>query len=134
MQGNKGRDTAPELAVRRLLHALGFRYRVNRRPEKDIRRTADLVFATTRVAVFVDGCYWHGCPEHYAAPATNASYWSDKVSTNRARDVETNQLLHERGWTVLRFWEHQPPMSVATEIAEVVAMKRNHGGEGSTAE
>lgn len=126
MRGNKGRDTQPELAVRRLLHARGFRYRVNFRLERDLRRTADLVFTRARVAVFIDGCYWHGCPEHYTAPATNAPYWQDKVSTNRTRDAETNRILTERGWTVLRFWEHQPAVSVAESVAEAVASKKKH--------
>lgn len=120
MQGNRGRDTAPEMAVRRLLHAQGFRYRVHVRPVQDVRRTADLVFPRMKVAVFIDGCYWHGCPEHYIAPMTNAFYWSDKVSANRARDIDTNTVLRSRGWSVYRFWEHQPPTAVAAEIAEAL--------------
>jgi DNA mismatch endonuclease, patch repair protein len=126
MQGNRGRDTRPELAVRRLLHARGLRYRVNFRPEKDLRRTADLVFTRAKVAVFIDGCYWHGCPDHYIPPATNPGYWSNKVSTNRNRDAHTNQTLRERGWTVLRFWEHETPETVAESIERNVRAPRNY--------
>lgn len=117
MQGNRGRDTKAELAVRRLVHARGMRYRVNVRPERDLRRTADLLFTRARVAVFIDGCYWHGCPEHFSMPATNLDYWESKIGRNRHRDVETTALLEERGWTVLRFWEHEAPTSVAERIA-----------------
>jgi DNA mismatch endonuclease (patch repair protein) len=120
MQGNRGRDTKAELAVRRLVHAAGLRYRVNARPEPDLRRTADLLFTRVRVAVFIDGCYWHGCPEHFSMPATNFEYWSGKIGRNRARDLETTALLEARGWLVLRFWEHEPPIAVAERIAELV--------------
>jgi DNA mismatch endonuclease, patch repair protein len=90
MQGNRSRDTAPELAIRRLLHAAGLRYRVDRRPLNGVRRRADIVFGPAKVAVFVDGCYWHGCPEHYVPPKTNPNYWSPKISGNVARDRDTD--------------------------------------------
>ncbi len=108
MLANRGRDTGPELALRRALHSRGLRYYVNRRPEKTIRRTADIVFPRARVAVFVDGCFWHGCPEHHTMAKANARFWADKVTRNRARDLETNDLLRGRGWNVLRIWEHVP--------------------------
>ncbi len=79
MVGNKARDTKPELAVRRLLHAAGLRYRVSARPEPDLARTADILFAKPRIAVFIDGCYWHGCPDHYTAPKANATFWRREV-------------------------------------------------------
>ncbi|MDT1867410.1 very short patch repair endonuclease, partial [Acinetobacter baumannii] len=85
-------DTKPELAVRRRLHAAGLRYRVNARPEKDLRRTVDILFRPARVVVLIDGCYWHGCQEHYIAPKANGGYWSDKVATNRTRDAETTRV------------------------------------------
>lgn len=113
MRGNRGRDTGPELALRRAVHARGLRYFVNRRPVKTVRRTADLVFPTAHVAVFVDGCFWHGCPEHHSAPKTNADFWSGKVQRNRERDAETDRLLTDEGWTVLRIWEH---VSVAEAV------------------
>src|SRR5580698_401310 len=120
MQGNKSRDTKPEVAVRSAVHALGMRYRVSARPLRDLRRTADLVFRNARVAVFVDGCFWHGCPKHHAPPKTNSGYWATKVQGNRNRDRDTNQRLREEHWTVLRFWSHEEPLSVATQIANVV--------------
>ncbi len=125
MQGNRGRDTRAELAVRRLVHAAGLSYRVNARPEPDLRRTADLLFTRVRVAVFIDGCYWHGCPEHFSVPATNLDYWSTKISQNQARDLETTALLAAHGWLVLRFWEHEPPTTVAERIAELVQARRS---------
>jgi DNA mismatch endonuclease (patch repair protein) len=125
MQGNRGRDTKAELAVRRLVHATGLRYRVNARPEPDLRRTADMLFTRARVAVFIDGCYWHGCPEHFSMPATNIDYWSTKIGRNQARDLETVTMLEGRGWLVLRFWEHEPPAAVAGRIAEQVYARRS---------
>ena len=120
MQGNKSRDTSPELAVRRLLHAAGLRYRVDHRPEPSLRRTADIVFTKQRVAVFIDGCYWHACPEHRTVARANASYWSEKLARNVARDIDTTERLQDDGWTVLRFWEHEDPDAVAATIAATV--------------
>jgi DNA mismatch endonuclease (patch repair protein) len=117
MQGNKKRDTRPELAVRRAAHALGLRYRVACRPLSEHRWTADLVFPRARVAVFVDGCFWHGCPEHFKGPRTNRPYWSAKIAGNRTRDEIVDATLKGAGWQVLRFWEHQSPSDVAQEIA-----------------
>lgn len=125
MQGNRGRDTKTELAVRRLVHAAGLRYRVNARPEPDLRRTADLLFTRARVAVLIDGCYWHGCPEHFSLPVTNSDYWNSKIARNQVRDLETTSLLETRGWLVLRFWEHEPPATVAERIAERVRARRS---------
>ena len=116
MQANKGRDTNPEMAVRRLLHARGLRYRVNFRPVPGLRRTADIVFTRAKVAVFIDGCFWHGCPEHYQRPLANRAYWDGKVLQNRARDAETTMTVAQAGWTVLRFWEHEPVEAVVERI------------------
>lgn len=112
----------PQTGVRRLVHAAGLRYRVSAKPEVGLRRTADLLFLLTRVAVFIDGCFWHGCPEHYTRPKANDDYWSSKVLRNRDRDAETTQILTERGWEVLRFWEHEDPAEVAELI--VVTVRR----------
>lgn len=120
MQGNRSRHTAPELAVRRLVHAMGMRYLVNARPLPRVRRTADLVFRGAHVAVFIDGCYWHGCPLHYRQPAANSDYWRDKVARNRARDADTDALLRAERWTVLRFWAHDAPQAVAETVRSVV--------------
>jgi DNA mismatch endonuclease (patch repair protein) len=121
MQGNRSRDTAPELAVRKLVHGMGLRYRVNARPLPTLRRTADLVFTRRRVAVFIDGCFWHGCPEHHRAPRANSDYWTEKVARNRARDAATDATLTAAGWTVLRFWAHRPPSEVANEVRAAVS-------------
>jgi DNA mismatch endonuclease (patch repair protein) len=120
MQSNRGRDTRPEVALRSAVHALGLRYRVNTRPLRGLRRTADLVFRKTMVAVFVDGCFWHGCPQHHTAARTNASFWADKVDVNRRRDRETDHLLVESGWVSLRVWEHEDPRQAAEYISRIV--------------
>lgn len=95
-------DTEPEMLLRRELWHRGFRYHVNERVE-GIR--PDLVFQGPHVAVYVDGCFWHGCPRHYSAPESNADFWKQKLERNQARDRRNNQTLEEAGWTVLRFWE-----------------------------
>src|SRR5450756_446435 len=97
MQGNRKRDTRPEIALRQALHRRGLRYRVGVRPI-DACGTADVVFPKAKVAVFVDGCFWHACPEHFSAPRTNASYWAAKIERNRNRDVEVDARLHAAGW------------------------------------
>lgn len=123
MQANRYRDTTPEMAVRRLLHAQGLRYRVDIRPVPEIRRRADIVFTRRKVAVFIDGCFWHGCPEHGRTQfQRNETYWTAKIAANCLRDDETTQLLRESGWRVLRFWEHQDPVEVAQEIANAVCV------------
>lgn len=120
MQANRSRDTRPELAVRTAVFATGLRYRVAIRPLPAVRRSADLVFTRARVAVFLDGCFWHGCPDHFHLPATNAAYWGPKIAANAARDAETDRLLAAAGWTVLRFWEHTVALEAATRIEGVV--------------
>ena len=120
MRANRSRDTRPELSVRRRLHALGYRYRVDARPVASIPRRADVVFTRRRVAVFIDGCYWHGCEEHAAIPRQNRDYWGPKIRGNMARDSDTTARLEEAGWTVLRFWEHEDPNDVVAMIASVV--------------
>lgn len=124
MQAIRSRDTTPERLVRSLVHAQGLRYRVAARPLPELRRTADLVFRPAKVAVFIDGCYWHGCPDHYVAPKTNPGYWSDKVARNVARDRDTDERLQAAGWTVLRFWEHEAAEACALKIAGTVARLR----------
>ncbi|WP_269086509.1 very short patch repair endonuclease [Mycobacteroides abscessus] len=125
MRANRSRDTKPELAVRRLVHAAGLRYRVDIAPLADHRRLrADLVFTRVQVAVFIDGCFWHGCPDHHTVAKTNAEFWAAKVSRNRARDERVTALLVDAGWTVLRFWEHEDPAAVAAAIVEAVRTRR----------
>lgn len=120
MQSNKGRDTQPELALRSAAHALGLRYRVSVRPLRELRRTADLVFTKAKVAVFLDGCFWHGCPDHHTVAATNASFWTEKVESTRSRDRETDRRLADAGWTSIRVWEHEDPVEAAQRIQAVV--------------
>jgi DNA mismatch endonuclease, patch repair protein len=116
MLGNKRRDTKPELAVRRMLHARGLRYRVDLAPLKGYRRRADVVFTRRRLAIFIDGCFWHGCPLHYRVPGTNAGYWQPKIARNVERDAETTLALVAAGWTVLRYWEHMPASEIVNSI------------------
>ncbi|WP_443062521.1 very short patch repair endonuclease [Streptomyces sp. NBC_00457] len=125
MQAIRSRDTKPEWLIRRLVHAQGLRYRVSARPIPDLRRTADLVFRPAKVAVFIDGCYWHGCPEHYVPPRTNSGYWSEKVLRNVKRDRDTDQRLSDAGWLVLRFWEHEQSEACADKIAATVLARRS---------
>jgi DNA mismatch endonuclease (patch repair protein) len=123
MRANRRRDTTPERAVRSAVHRLGLRYRVDALPMAGLRRRADLVFAGARVAVFVDGCFWHGCPLHGTRPSTNRAYWDAKLEGNRRRDAETNAVLAAAGWLPLRFWEHDDPNGVAVEIATAVSAR-----------
>lgn len=120
MLGNRGRDTRPEMAVRSIVHGMGLRYRVDHPPSRELRTRGDLVFPRRRVVVFIDGCFWHGCPLHYTSPKSNARYWSTKVVANRERDTRTTEALTELGWTVLRFWTHQPPAEIAEAIRKAV--------------
>jgi DNA mismatch endonuclease, patch repair protein len=101
------RDTKPELAIRRRLHALGYRFRVDYKPAPDLRCRGDIVFTRKKLVVFVDGCFWHGCPIHATAPKNNAEWWREKLDANIARDRRTDSALEERGWRVLRLWEHE---------------------------
>ncbi|WOI59367.1 very short patch repair endonuclease [Streptomyces fradiae] len=119
MQSNRPRDTKPEKALRSAVHALGLRFRVSTRPLPSVRRTADLVFTRVHLAVFLDGCFWHGCPEHHILSATNTAYWTDKLETNRRRDRQTDQWLREAGWEVVRVWEHEDPTTAALRVREV---------------
>jgi DNA mismatch endonuclease (patch repair protein) len=118
MQGCRSRDTAPEVALRSAVHRLGLRFFVARRPIRDLRATADLVFPTRGVAVFMDGCFWHGCPEHGEMPVRNATYWRTKIEANRQRDREVDRALAEHGWWPVRVWEHVPPKLAAEEIRQ----------------
>lgn len=130
MRATRGRDTGPELAIRRIVHAAGLRYRVDERPLPDLNRRADMVFRSRKIAVFIDGCYWHGCPEHHTVARANAEYWATKVERNRERDHHTSECLIAEGWIVLRFWEHIPPAEAAAAIINAV----NSTGVGGRSE
>ncbi|MFF2044337.1 very short patch repair endonuclease [Kitasatospora sp. NPDC058170] len=129
MLGNRSRDTSPELALRSLVHASGLRYRVAAKPLPKMRRTADLLFRPVRVAVFVDGCFWHGCPDHFVPPKTNPGYWETKIGGNVSRDRDTDERLESEGWLVLRFWEHQPPPECAEAVVAAVTARRQELAE-----
>lgn len=135
MRSNRSRDTKPELALRRAVFAIGLRYRVAYRPLKGVRRSADLAFTKVKVAVFLDGCFWHGCAEHHSKPKANAEYWATKIEVNRARDRDTDRLFAEQGWTTVRIWEHEDLAEAAQLVARVVADRRRgltpltHDGE-----
>jgi DNA mismatch endonuclease (patch repair protein) len=116
MARQRRRDTAPEMAIRRLLHARGFRYRVNAPIPGMPRRRADLTFRTRKVAVFVDGCFWHGCPQHRTQPRANGAWWYEKLQRNVERDREADEHLQGQGWLVIRIWEHEDPETAADRV------------------
>ena len=118
------RDTAPELELRRELWRRGLRYRVDRPLDGKRRRRADLTFVGPKVVVFVDGCFWHGCPEHGTSPKANAEWWAEKLARNMARDADTDEYLSSQGWTVLRFWEHEDVLAAADQVERVVRARR----------
>ncbi|HEX6782167.1 MAG TPA: very short patch repair endonuclease [Solirubrobacterales bacterium] len=125
MTATRGRDTRPEKAVRSAVHALGLRYRVGAVVTcGDVRVRPDLVFKGARVAVFVDGCFWHSCPEHGDQPRTNTAYWRPKLEANVARDRRVDRALQDNGWRVVRAWEHESPVEVAERVRIVVADAR----------
>lgn len=130
MQDQAARDTQPELALRRLLHASGLRYRVDRAPLPGLRRRADVVFGPAKVAVFVDGCFWHGCPEHGTRPRSNEQWWRDKLERNRRRDLDTDDRLLDAGWQVLRVWEHENPAAAAQRVQAAVRARRSAANTG----
>lgn len=130
MQGNRRKDTKPEVAVRSLLHASGLRYRTHTRPLRGLRCEADVVFPRQRVAVFIDGCFWHGCPEHGTRPASNEGYWNAKIDRNVARDRRNDDALSAADWRVLRFWEHDDPEAVLGVV--LAALGRGRGRQAAT--
>jgi DNA mismatch endonuclease (patch repair protein) len=124
MSRQKSRNTEVEMALRRALHAAGLRYRVHRKPLKGVRREADVLFGPAKVAVFVDGCFWHGCPEHATWPKTNAEFWRTKIEGNRRRDMDTDERLASAGWLAVRVWEHEDPVEAAARVIAFVRARR----------
>jgi DNA mismatch endonuclease, patch repair protein len=125
MQGNRSTDTSPEVAARAAIHRAGLRFRKNVRFVNGIRCEADIVFPKQRLVVFIDGCFWHACPNHLRMPKTtgpNGGYWLGKISGNVARDRKNDTLLTEAGWLVLRFWEHDDPLAVADVVKAAVRL------------
>lgn len=117
------RDTRPEMALRRLLHSAGYRYRVHHPVPGRRRRTMDIAFTRYRLAVFVDGCFWHGCPEHGGLPASNREWWAHKIQVTRARDVDTADSLRAEGWAVLRFWEHESAKDMEVRVSAALGIR-----------
>jgi DNA mismatch endonuclease, patch repair protein len=120
MRNTRQRDTSPELALRSALHRRGLRFYVDRSPIAGSRRRADVVFPRARVAVYVDGCFWHSCPEHGTSPRANAKWWREKLERNRQRDRDTDRNLFDVGWMVVRVWEHDDADEAATRVAAAV--------------
>lgn len=120
MRQQASRNTSIEVALRSALHARGLRFRVHQRPLQALRREADVVFRRAKVAVFVDGCFWHGCPVHGTWPASNPEFWRTKIEGNFSRDRQTDEALRRGGWLPIRVWEHESSTSAADRVEEAV--------------
>lgn len=122
MRGNRRTDTRPELRLRSGLHRRGLRFRKDYpiRPDSGRPVRPDVVFPRARIAVFVDGCFWHSCPEHGHAPMANSAYWGPKLQRNVARDKETNRRLEKAGWRVVRVWEHEDTTDAADRVEALI--------------
>ncbi|MFK5688907.1 very short patch repair endonuclease [Ornithinimicrobium sp. LYQ92] len=118
------RDTVPELLLRRALHARGLRFRVVYPVPGNRRRSIDIAFTRVRLAVFVDGCFWHGCPDHGMRPRANSEWWKAKFAANESRDRDTDGLLRRAGWEVLRIWEHEPVETAICKVVEALDRRR----------
>jgi DNA mismatch endonuclease, patch repair protein len=126
MEANRRSDTTPERLLRSALHARGLRYRKDRRIDVAGRRVRpDVVFGPVRLAVFVDGCFWHQCPVHATRPVANAEYWRNKLDRNVERDRADDAALEAAGWTVVRVWEHDDPEAAAIDIEAIVRRLRD---------
>lgn len=123
----RSKDTRPELVLRRVLWHGGLRYRLH----ANLPGSPDIVFNNVRVAVFVDGCFWHGCPKHYTAPIRNADFWRGKIETNVARDRAVDEQLGAAGWVVLRIWEHEVLSEIETAMERVERLVRERRRIGS---
>lgn len=123
MQAAKPRDTAPEKALRSSLHKRGLRFRVDQKIIKELNRKADIVFRSAKVAVFVDGCFWHGCPIHGTQAKANAEFWKNKIKQNRARDLDTNKRLKKAEWRIIRVWAHEDPERVSKKIYSLIVKR-----------
>jgi DNA mismatch endonuclease (patch repair protein) len=132
MRSNRGHDTKPEVDLRSALHRAGVRFFKHRRPLQGLRCEADVLFPRRRLAVFVDGCFWHGCPLHATWPATHREFWEVKLSRNRTRDDFNSRTLTRAGWVVLRLWEHQPLSEMYEAVLAALADVSNSDGTGAT--
>lgn len=117
MRRVRRRDTTPEIAIRRELHRRGLRFRIDYKIPA-VRTRPDIAFVGRRTAIFVDGCFWHGCPEHGTLPKSNRAWWAEKLQANQERDRRSDRALADLGWKVLRFWEHDSASGVADMVEE----------------
>lgn len=124
MQRIRQKNTSAEMALRRELHARPLRYRIQVPLLTKPRRVADVAFRSLRVAVFVDGCFWHGCPVHATWPKQNAKFWRSKIEANMVRDKDTDERLRIEGWMVIRIWAHEDPKVAARRIAHILERRR----------
>jgi len=124
MRKVRQRGTKKELEIRSAIHRLGMRFRIQVAPLEGLRRHADIVFRGEKVAIFVDGCFWHGCPLHRTLPKSNTEWWRAKLEENIRRDNDTSARLEGAGWLVLRFWEHEEAGQVAQKIQHSVRERR----------
>jgi DNA mismatch endonuclease (patch repair protein) len=122
MQMQRRRDTGIEIKVRKALHRVGYRFRVDYRPDKSLRCRGDLVFTRLKVVVFVDGCFWHGCPLHATSPKNNAGWWREKLAGNIARDQRNSLALNKLGWIVVRLWEHETVDEAVARVQEALEL------------
>ena len=120
----RGSDTAPEILLRQALWKVGLRYRLNRRVEGC---RPDLVFSSRKIVVFVDGCFWHGCPLHYVKPRTRVEFWEEKLKSNTSRDSRQTRQLLEKGWIVLRYWEHEIKVNMEFVVNSIVSVYKAPG-------
>ncbi|WP_256657895.1 very short patch repair endonuclease [Pseudomonas sp. 2FG] len=127
MKRVRSKNTGPELAIRKILFSSGLRYRVHYKPRAVAigRANIDIAFPGIKLAVFIDGCFWHGCPDHGTIPKANGEWWAEKLSSNQARDERVTAALRDEGWTVLRFWTHETPECIAVAVMQVLELLKN---------
>ena len=125
MQAAKPKNTLPEKALRSALHRKGLRYRIHAKPLKELNRSADIVFRSGKIAVFIDGCFWHGCPIHGTQAKANAEFWRVKIRHNRERDADTNRRLEDAGWKLIRVWEHEDSEEASERIYNLVRKRQS---------
>lgn len=132
MQANRRTNTKPEVALRSALHRLGYRYRKDFRLDlKEVRVRPDIVFTARKIAIFVDGCFWHVCPEHGRQPTTNEWYWTPKLRRNMERDRAADAALQDAGWQVVRLWEHEPLSTAVEAVVAALSYQSEHTSDFS---
>jgi DNA mismatch endonuclease, patch repair protein len=127
MQSNRPRNTLPEITLRSALHRSGLRFRKHVRPLPGLRCEVDIAFPKQKLAVFVDGCWWHSCPQHGMIPKTNVDFWTQKLQRTQERDLKNTLALEDSGWSVLRVWEHLGPEDAVNEIISRLTMLASSG-------